>query len=336
MTDKPYAYTDNSCPVQTEAPHIQAMTTHPAIRVENLRKVYRPQGKKGALPKTALDGISLNVPQGAMMALLGPNGAGKSTLINILAGLVDKTDGHASIWGLDIDQHRTASKFKIGIVPQELNVDPFFTPRESLELQAGLYGVPPRERRTMEILEALGLADKADAYARTLSGGMRRRMMVAKAIVHNPPILVLDEPTAGVDIQLRQQLWDYVVELNRKGTTILLTTHYLEEAEKLCDRIAVIHKGQLVADAPKATLMQRVDSKALSLRFTAPLAEIPASLRRYEPTQPAPDRLLMTYQPSTTPVGQILADVATAGLTIADLSTKEADLEDVFLQLIQA
>jgi ABC-2 type transport system ATP-binding protein len=314
------------------------MTTHPALAVTNLHKVYRPQRKKGGqagTPKVALADINLTVPQGAMMALLGPNGAGKSTLINILAGLVDKTSGTAAIWGLDIDAHRTASKFKIGIVPQELNVDPFFTPRESLELQAGLYGVPPHARRTMEILDALGLADKADAYARTLSGGMRRRLMVAKAMVHNPPILVLDEPTAGVDIQLRQQLWDYVVELNRRGTTILLTTHYLEEAEKLCDRIAVLHKGRLVADAPKETLMRRVDSKELSLRFTAPLSEIPALLRRYDPAQPAPDRLVMTYQPSTIPVGQILADVAASGLTIADLSTKEADLEDVFLQLIQ-
>lgn len=312
------------------------MTTHPALAVRNLHKVYRPQGKKGTVPKVALEDITLTVPQGAMMALLGPNGAGKSTLINILAGLVDKTSGSASIWGLDIDAHRTASKFKIGIVPQELNVDPFFTPRESLELQAGLYGVPPRERRTMAILEALGLADKADAYARTLSGGMRRRLMVAKAMVHNPRILILDEPTAGVDIQLRQQLWDYVVELNRKGTTILLTTHYLEEAEKLCDRIAVIHKGRLVADAPKETLMQRVDSKVLSLRFTAPVDGIPALLQHYDPARPAADRMVFTYQPSITPIGQILADVAAAGLTIADLSTKEADLEDVFLQLIQA
>jgi ABC-2 type transport system ATP-binding protein len=330
LTRTAYAYTDKHPSVQTEAP----MTTHPAIAVKNLHKVYRAQGKKGA-PKIALDDMTLTVPQGTMMALLGPNGAGKSTLINILAGLVDKSGGQASIWGLDIDQHRTASKFKIGIVPQELNIDPFFTPREALELQAGLYGVPPRARRTMEILEVLGLADKADAYARTLSGGMRRRMMVAKAMVHNPPILVLDEPTAGVDIQLRQQLWDYVVDLNRKGTTILLTTHYLEEAEKLCDRIAVIHKGKLVADAPKEILMQRVDSKALSLRLTTAVGEIPAQLRPYEPTQPAPDRLLMTYQPSIIPIGQILADVAAAGLTIADLSTKEADLEDVFLQLTQ-
>jgi ABC-2 type transport system ATP-binding protein len=312
--------------------------THPAIAVETLRKVYRPQGKAakaGGVPKVALDGISLSVPQGTMMALLGPNGAGKSTLINILAGLVDKTSGNASIWGLDIARHRTASKFRIGIVPQELNIDPFFTPRESLELQAGLYGVPVTQRRTMAILEALGLADKADAYARTLSGGMRRRLMVAKAMVHNPPILVLDEPTAGVDIQLRQQLWDYVAELNRQGTTILLTTHYLEEAEKLCDRIAVIHRGRVVADDRKATLMQRVDSKALNLQLTTVVGEIPEPLRRYEPSQPAPDRLLITYKPSVIPVGQILAAVAAAGLTIADLSTEEANLEDVFLQLTQ-
>lgn len=309
------------------------MSTHPALVIENVSKIYPAKGK--GEPKTALDNVSLTVPQGAMMALLGPNGAGKSTLINILAGLVDKTAGKVQIQGTDIDTHRTESKYNIGIVTQEITMDPFFTPREALELQAGMFGVPKKERRTMEILAALGLADKADAYARTLSGGMKRRLMVAKAMVHNPPILVLDEPTAGVDIQLRQQLWDYVVGLNKRGTTILLTTHYLEEAEKLCDRIAVINKGKLVADAPKSELMARVDSKALILTLTQPLAMIPARLAGYGPEQPAPNVLSFTYQPSTTAVGAILADVQQEGLEISDLSTRQADLEDVFLQLVK-
>jgi ABC-2 type transport system ATP-binding protein len=195
-----------------------------AVVVRGLDKVYRASGKSG--PKHALVEVDLEIPRGSLFALLGPNGAGKSTLINILAGLVNKTGGRAAIWGHDIDRQPRQARAAIGVVPQELNIDPFFTPRELLELQAGLYGVPPGERRSDAILAALGLADKAAAYARTLSGGMRRRLMVAKAMVHNPPVLVLDEPTAGVDIELRQQLWGYVRELNRRGTTILLTTHY--------------------------------------------------------------------------------------------------------------
>ena len=198
-----------------------------AVSVSGLRKVYKGSGRSPE--KVALHDIDLTVPRGSLFALLGPNGAGKSTLINILAGLVRKTSGQAAIWGYDIDRDTRMSRASIGVVPQELNIDPFFTPHELLELQAGLYGVPKRERRTNEILESLGLLDKADAYTRTLSGGMRRRLMVAKAMVHAPPILVLDEPTAGVDIELRQQLWSQVRALNAAGTTVLLTTHYLEK-----------------------------------------------------------------------------------------------------------
>ncbi|MGH6981811.1 MAG: ABC transporter ATP-binding protein, partial [Stellaceae bacterium] len=212
-----------------------------AVAVRGLTKIYRGNGKLP--PKRALDNIDLEIPRGSIFGLLGPNGAGKSTLINILAGLVIKTDGKALIWNIDIDEAPRASRAAIGVVPQELTFDMFFTPREHLELQAGFYGVPPRERRTMEILERVGLTAQADALTRTLSGGMRRRLMVAKAMVHSPPVLVLDEPTASVDVELRRHLWEQVRALNRAGTTILLTTHYLEEAETLCDRIAIIDQG---------------------------------------------------------------------------------------------
>ena len=201
-----------------------------AIRIDSMSKTY---SAKGAEPKLALDKVSFDVPRGQIFGLLGPNGAGKSTLINILAGLVVKSAGRACLWGIDIDEHPRQARAAIGVVPQELNIDPFFTPRELLDLHAGLYGVPRAERRTDEILAAVGLSDKADAYARTLSGGMRRRLMVAKAMVHAPPVLVLDEPTAGVDIELRQQLWAYVRELNAQGVTVVLTTHYLDEDEEL-------------------------------------------------------------------------------------------------------
>ncbi|EME70407.1 ABC-type multidrug transport system, ATPase component protein [Paramagnetospirillum caucaseum] len=300
-----------------------------AVEAHSLVKVYRGRGGE----KRALDGVSLSVPRGSFFGLLGPNGAGKSTFINILAGLVLKTEGRVRIWDRDIDADPRGAKAAIGVVPQELNLDPFFTPRELLDVQAGMYGVPKAERRTMEILEAVGLADKAGAYARTLSGGMRRRLLVAKAMVHAPPVLVLDEPTAGVDIELRQQLWAYVRELNARGTTILLTTHYLEEAEQLCDRVAIINHGRLVACDSTPNLLKRIDGKTLTITLAADLAEIPAALLAFGPERLDGRRLLLRYRPSTTPMGRILAAFAAADLTIADLSTEETDLEDIFLQL---
>ena len=302
-----------------------------AVSVRGLDKVYRGSGKASA--KHALKTVDLDIPRGSLFGLLGPNGAGKSTLINILAGLVNKSGGSAEIWGFDIDREPRQSRAAIGVVPQELNIDPFFTPHEILELQAGLYGVPPRERRTAEILRVLGLADKAQAYSRTLSGGMRRRLMVAKAMVHEPPILVLDEPTAGVDIELRQQLWGHVRELNRAGTTVLLTTHYLEEAEELCDRIAIINHGQVIACDTTEALLRRLDNKALTVTLAEPLAEIPASLAGFEPERIAPDRLRFHYRTSDSPVSTVLAGLAESGLKVLDLSTEETDLEDIFLQL---
>src|SRR5690349_13446846 len=243
----------------------------PAIRITDLGKTY-------AGGKRALDGVSLEVRQGEFFGLLGPNGAGKSTLINILAGLVGKSEGKVEIWGFDIDQHPRNAKLSIGIVPQEILFDPFFTPREALEIQAGLYGVPPGKRRSDELLAAMGLTDKAHAYSRTLSGGMKRRLLVAKAMVHSPPILVLDEPTAGVDIELRQQLWAYVKELHASGVTVILTTHYLEEAEQLCERIAIINHGKVVANEPTRTLLSRAQEKNVVVTVDRDLTEVPANI----------------------------------------------------------
>ena len=302
-----------------------------AVEVHGLAKTYR--GTKKTAPKQALKGIDLVIPRGSVFGLLGPNGAGKSTLINILAGLVNKTAGTAAIWGLDIDRQPRRSRAAIGVVPQELNIDAFFTPRELLDVQAGMYGVPRKERITEELLEAVQLSDKADSYARTLSGGMRRRLMVAKAMVHNPPVLVLDEPTAGVDVELRQQLWSHIRQLNRAGTTILLTTHYLEEAQELCDRIAIINHGEVIACDTTEALLKRMDRKELTIVLGEHLSALPDALAHYRVEFIAPRRLVFRYRPSQTRIRDILNDVRENGLTITDLSTQESDLEDLFLEL---
>jgi len=319
--------------IQTAAQAPGAAPDH-AIAVSDLRKTYSGSGK--APPKEALKGISLSIPRGSLYGLLGPNGAGKSTFINILAGLVRKSAGSAAIWGIDIDRDPRNARAAIGVVPQELNLDPFFTPRELLDLQAGLYGVPRKDRQTEQLLKAVGLSDKADAYARTLSGGMRRRLMVAKAMVHAPPVLVLDEPTAGVDVELRQSLWAHVRALNRAGTTVVLTTHYLEEAEELCDTIAIVNHGSVVACDAKDALLRRLDRKELVIIPDHDLAMIPAGLDRFDPEIQAPRRLVLRYQPSRTLVGELLAAVQAAGIGIQDLTTVESDLEDLFLQLTRS
>jgi ABC-2 type transport system ATP-binding protein len=302
-----------------------------AVEVKALDKTYRASGQGEA--KKALTTVDLNIKRGQLFGLLGPNGAGKSTLINIMAGLVHKTDGTMKLWGYDIDRYPRQARSAIGIVPQELNIDPFFTPRELLDLQAGLYGVPKGERITDELLEIMGLTDKAEAYARTLSGGMRRRLMVAKAMVHDPPILVLDEPTAGVDVELRRQLWRHVRQLNKRGTTILLTTHYLEEAEELCVEIAIINHGQVIACDTTPELLKRLDTKALALKVQENVDAVPAALQPFQPELDRHGRLVFRYRASESPVAQILEAVRDAGLTIVDVSTEETDLEDIFLQL---
>ena len=307
--------------------------TYPEFAVETvaLTKVYPARARQPA--RKALDSIDLAIPRGSFFGLLGPNGAGKSTIINILAGLVRKTAGTARVWGYDTVTQERAARTAIGVVPQELNLDPFFTPRELLDVQAGMYGVPKAERRTDEILAAVGLGDKADAYARALSGGMRRRLLVAKALVHSPPILVLDEPTAGVDIELRQQLWAYVTKLNQAGVTVLLTTHYLEEAERLCDRIAIIDHGHVVANEEKTRLLARLDGKVLTVTIDRTLAQLPENLAAFRAELRDGRKLVFHYQPSHTQVGAILDAIRAAGLAVVDLATEEADLEDVFLRL---
>lgn len=304
-----------------------------AVEIKGLTKVYR--GSRKFAPKEALKEINLSIPRGSIFGLLGPNGAGKSTLINILAGLVIKTAGEARIWGYEVEENPRMSRASIGVVPQELNLDAFFTPYELLELQAGLYGVPRSERRTNELLAAVGLEDKAHSYARTLSGGMRRRLMVAKAMVHNPPVLVLDEPTAGVDVELRRALWAFVRELNKAGTTILLTTHYLQEAEELCDRIAIINHGQLVADDTKQNLLGRIDSKRVSITVDRDVAEVPSNMKSHGWEQIGPRQLTVVYQPSKSSIGALLISAQINGFGIVDLTTRETDLEDIFLQLTQ-
>ena len=302
-----------------------------AIEIKGLKKVYR--GRGGAEDKLALKGIDLEIPRGSLFGLLGPNGAGKSTAINILAGLVNKTEGAASIWGFDIDQNPRNARANIGVVPQELMFDAFFTPREMLDVQAGLHGVPKSERRTDELLKAVHLYDKADAYSRTLSGGMKRRLLVAKALVHNPPVLILDEPTAGVDIELRQLLWDYVRGLHAMGTTVVLTTHYLEEAEELCDTIAIINHGEVVCCEPTEQLLKRIDEKEIVITVSDALDAIPAPLARFKSNLRNRHQLVIKISQADANVGQVLDAVRDAGLTITDIATDETDLEDIFLQL---
>ncbi len=302
-----------------------------AIETVDLNKTYAASHRQPA--KQALKDINLKVPRGSFFALLGPNGAGKSTLINILAGLVVKTSGTARIWGHDIDQNMRRARRSIGIVPQELNIDPFFTPREMLDLQAGMYGVPKAERRSDEILKTVGLTDKANAYARTLSGGMRRRLLVAKAMVHSPPVLVLDEPSAGVDVDLRRQLWDNVKEMNARGVTVLLTTHYLEEAEAMCDTIAIINHGRLIACESTPDLLSRLDSKEITFTLDADIHKLPQALESYNVEIVKTRKLKFRYTPSKVAAGEILHAISSAGLTISEISTKEAELEDIFVKM---
>ena len=311
------------------------MENRPAISIDNLTKRYAPN-KGEAEGKLALKGVSFEVPQGGIFGLLGPNGAGKSTLINILAGLVTKSGGNAQIWGFDTAKNPRNAKRSIGIVPQEIVFDPFFTPFEVLENQAGFYGIPKAERRSEELLKAVRLWDKRDAYARTLSGGMKRRLLIAKAMVHSPPILVLDEPTAGVDVELRRQLWELVTELNEQGVTVVLTTHYLEEAEELCDRIAIINHGELITNKPTRELVSMAREKIIRLEVDKDIAGPPMDEMFTRAEVTAPRTLEITYNRDQATAGQVLTIVQGHGYAIEDVSTLEPDLEDVFVQLTGA
>lgn len=304
---------------------------HLALDIQGLQKIYK--GSKGSPDKHALKGIDLDIKQGQIFGLLGPNGAGKSTMINILAGLVTKSAGHVAIDGFDLDTQERRAKASIGIVPQEITFDAFFTPRKALELHAGLYGVPKDKRRTDELLDFVNLADKADSYARTLSGGMKRRLMIAKAMVHQPSILILDEPTAGVDIELRKQLWANVRTLNAQGVTIILTTHYLEEAQEMCDEIAIINHGEIVARDSTEHLLKHCDTKELIVTLDRDIGTLSSDLIELG-AETNQDRILkFRYRPDSVSAGKLIDHVKNNGYGVVDIATHESDLEDVFLQL---
>ena len=300
-----------------------------AIEINGLKKIYN---FKKANAFEALKGINLNIPKQSIFGLLGANGAGKSTLINIIAGLVKKTEGKVSVWGNDIDNNERNAKLSIGVVPQELILDPFFTPRETLEYQSGYYGVPKKENCIEEILESVGLSDKADAYARSLSGGMRRRLMIGKAMVHRPPILILDEPTAGVDVALRQSLWKEIKKLNKAGVTIILTTHYLEEAEAMCDSLAIVNKGKIVAEGQTNEMLDKLDKKELIIL----LEEEDANNIKLEDVdlEVLNNSLIkIAFKPSSINEGEIIEKIYKSGSKIKSINSKEPDLEELFLEL---
>lgn len=302
-----------------------------AIVIEGLRKTYAATGRQA--PKEALKGVDLSIPAGSIFGLLGPNGAGKSTMINILAGLVRKTAGKVTIWGFDQDVNPRQSRAAIGVMPQELNMDPFFSPRAALEMQAGLYGVPARDRWTDEILELVGLTEQAEAYARNLSGGMKRRLLLAKALVHRPQVLVLDEPTAGVDIELRNMLWTNVRKLNAQGMTIILTTHYLEEAEEMCDEIAIIDRGQLIVRDTTPALLRRLDGKALVVE---PEGEAPDTIALPDGItmeRRADGQIAFHYRRSQTSAEAVLDAIRKGGIRIRDVASEQPGLEEVFVAL---
>ena len=307
------------------------MVNQPAISVKNLNKIY---GKNSLSEKVALNNINLDIPKGSIFGLLGPNGAGKSTFINILADLVKKTSGKVNVLGVDHEKDLKTVKSSMGIVPQELNIDPFFTPYELLEIQAGLYGVQKKNRKTIQILEMLALSDKSQAYARTLSGGMRRRLLIAKAMVHDPEILILDEPTAGVDVELRSNLWDSIHLLNNKGKTIILTTHYLHEAEELCDTIAIIDKGKLVACDTKENIKSFINNKKITInykpKYNFDISELKKMGLNIEYNA---NCIVINYTPNEIDFDKILQKIQEIGIEVIDMNIKESNLEDVFLKL---
>jgi ABC-2 type transport system ATP-binding protein len=303
-----------------------------ALSVENLTKIYSKNKKTSVLNK-ALNNLSFEVKQGEVFGLLGPNGAGKTTFLSILAGTVTKTEGKINVWGFDIDQNPRQVRASIGIVPQEINLDAFFSPRKLLELQAGLYGVPKKDRITDIILKMVSLEKKADSYARSLSGGMKRRLLIAKAMVHQPPILVLDEPTAGVDVELRKNLWENVKSLNKEGVTIILTTHYLFEAQEMCDRIAIIDKGDLVALDTTQKLLDRIQTKKITFKVSKVPNGKDLTLPGIQFNSKIPSTITAIYEKNSYKFDDIANVLKKNNIEILDISTEDGDLEDVFVQL---
>lgn len=300
-----------------------------ALEINNLSKIYNNEDND-----IALDNICLTVKVGSIFGLLGPNGAGKSTLINIISGTVFKTSGNVLIWGIDIDKKRKQSKLAVGVVPQELNIDAFFTPHELLNLHSGMFNVPKIARKIDELLRLMDLSDKAQSYSRKLSGGMRRRLLVAKAMVHTPPILILDEPTAGVDVELRQKLWSHFKELNKLGVTIILTTHYLEEAENLCDHIAIINHGKIVANESKKSLLRKLNEKIIYIKFKNNIdKKSKQALKKIGTIKFDTNELQINFKPDKISMKEIIKIIYETDIDIIDLSTKDASLEDVFINI---
>ena len=302
-----------------------------ALAVENLTKVYSsPKTKKH---NKALNELSFEVRQGEVFGLLGPNGAGKTTFLSILGGTVIKTSGKVNVWGFDLDQNPRQVRASVGIVPQEVNLDAFFSPKKLLELQAGLYGISKENRITDLILKMVSLQDKANAYSRSLSGGMKRRLLIAKAMVHQPPILILDEPTAGVDVELRNNLWENVKALNKEGVTIILTTHYLIEAQEMCDRIAIINKGNLVALDTTEKLLERIKTKKINFKVKNIELNKNLMMKDINFKINSEKSILVTYEKNSLDFGEIINYLNENNIKIEDISTEDGDLEDVFVQL---
>jgi|TARA_B100000287_G_scaffold270592_1_gene254808 ABC-2 type transport system ATP-binding protein len=298
------------------------------VDVKNLTKKYENKDS------FALDHINLKIEQGSIFGLLGPNGAGKSSFINIISGLSNKTSGKVLVCGVDLDFDPKTIKGNIGVVPQEINIDPFFSPLEIMNIQSGMYGVKKKDNNNLEILKKLDLYDKAHAYSRSLSGGMKRRLMVAKAMVHNPPLLILDEPTAGVDVELRKNLWNYIKSLNKLGVTIILTTHYLKEAEILCDQIAVINKGKVIACDTKKNLLKLLDDKELTIEFSDTIKSIPQKLRKLCIFK-EPKKIVLKFKKSEISTADIIKVFVEKKYNLRDISTKDSDLEDIFIKLLK-
>ena len=300
------------------------------LYVKNLNKTYSKDSTK---PILALNNLNLEVKEGEILGLLGPNGAGKSTFINILSGTTMKSSGDVNVWGFDIDKNPRQVRASIGIVPQEINVDPFFTPRKLLELQAGMYGIKKKDRITDVILELVSLKDQSKSYTRSLSGGMKRRLMVAKALVHKPPIVILDEPTAGVDVELRGNLWDNVKSLNKQGVTIILTTHYLEEAEKMCDRIGILNNGKLVALDSTDNLLKKIQTKKVKFIISKQVNTENNIFNSLKILSNDKNHLSVLYEKSKVDIKDLIKSIENQGINIIDISTDDGDLEDVFLTL---
>jgi len=301
-----------------------------ALKVEKLTKIY---SKKTSKEIKALNNLNLEVKEGEIFGLLGPNGAGKTTFLNILAGTVIKNSGNVNVWGYDLDQNPRQVRSSIGIVPQEVNLDAFFSPKKLLELQAGLYGIPKKERITDTILKLVSLEKQANSYARSLSGGMKRRLLIGKAMVHRPPILVLDEPTAGVDVELRQNLWNNVRALNKQGVTIILTTHVMYEAQEMCNRIAILNKGNLVTLDTTSNLLDNIKTKKIIFKVKNIKKIRPGDLNGIEFSYNSNNKITALYEKKKHKIDQIIDKVKSAGMEIYDISTEEGNLEDVFIDV---